>query len=318
MKYFRFAFLIVILASAAWCRADLVDGVKAVVNDKVITYAEIKEFAAPALDALRHQYPEDSPEFQQKQYGVITNSIELLIERQLILHHFDTAGYRLPESAVDELAQQRIRERFGDRITLMKTLQAQGMTYEEFRQNVRDQYVEFELRRRNVNENIVISPFQVENYYKAHEANYKVEDQVKLRRIVLNKTSSDDTNTIVQAQDILQKIRDGASFADMATNYSQDSQAKQGGAMDWMMRSQLRKELSDAAFTLNAGQVSDVIETPEACYILLVEDKKPAYVRPLGEIREEIEKNLRAQKHDQLEKEWIESLRKKTFIRIFA
>jgi parvulin-like peptidyl-prolyl isomerase len=200
----------------------------------------------------------------------------------------------------------------------MKTLQAQGITLEQFRQDVRDQYVEFELRKRNVTESIVVSPFQVENYYKAHQDDFKVEDQVKLRMIVLNKPSSDDTNTLVQAQDLQQKIKDGASFAEMATTYSQGSQAKQGGYMDWITRSALRKELSDAAFALAPGQVSEVIDTPEACYLLLVEEKKSAYVRPLNEIREEIEKNLRAQKHDQLEKQWIESLRKKTFIRIFA
>jgi len=318
MRYFRFAFLIVILASAAWCRADLVDGIKVVVNDKVITYSEIKDFSMPAMDALRRQFSEGSPEFQQKQYGIVTNSIELLIERQLILHYFDTGGYRLPDSAVDQLVDERIRQRFGDRITLMKTLQAEGETYEQFRQDVRDQYVEFELRKRNVSENIVISPFQVETYYRAHQADFTVEDQVKLRMIVLNKPASDDTNTLVQAQEILQKIKDGASFAEMATNYSQGSHANEGGAMDWIARSALRKELSEVAFTLAPGQTSDVIETPEACYLLLVEDKKTAHIRPLSEIREEIERNLRAQKHDQLEKEWIESLRKKTFIRIFA
>lgn len=318
MRKFWSAFLFLMSASALLCRADVVDGVKAVVDDKVITYNEIRDFALPAVDALRHQYPEDSAEFQQKQYSAFTNSLELLIERQLILHYFDTGGYRLPDSAVDELVQERIRERFGDRITLMKTLQAQGETYEQFRQDVRDQYVEYELRRRNVSEGIVVSPFQVENYYKEHQADFKVEDQVKLRMIVLNKPAPDDTNTLAQAQDLLEKIRGGASFAETATIYSQGSQARQGGEMDWITPSALRKELSSVAFALPPGQVSDVVDTPEACYLLLVEDKKEAHVRPINEIREEIEKNLRAQKHNELERTWIESLRKKTFIRIFA
>jgi peptidyl-prolyl cis-trans isomerase SurA len=298
----------------------LVDGVKAVVNDKVITYAEIQDFAMPAIDALRRQYAAtpDSPEFQQRLNDALTNSLELLIERQLILHYFDTGGYHLPDSAVDELVDERIRERFGDRITLMKTLQAEGQTFEQFRKDVRNQYVEYELRRRNVAEGIVVSPFQVETYYQAHQDDYKVEEEVKLRLIVLNKPSADDTNTAAQALDLRQKIKDGASFAEVATNYSQGSEAAQGGEKDWTARSALRKELADVAFTLSPGDLSDVIETPEACYLMLVEDRHASHVKPLAEIREDIEKNLRAQKHDQLEKQWIESLRKKTFIRIFA
>jgi len=71
---------------------------------------------------------------------------EQLVERQLILHDFDTEGYRLPDTVVDELVQERIHERFGDRITLIKTLQAQGQTYEKFRQEVRDQYIVSALR----------------------------------------------------------------------------------------------------------------------------------------------------------------------------
>jgi hypothetical protein len=53
-------------------------------------------------------------------------------------------------TVVDELVQDRIREKFGDRITFMKTLQAQGMTYEQFRQDVRDQYIEYQMRPKNV------------------------------------------------------------------------------------------------------------------------------------------------------------------------
>ena len=64
--------------------------------------------------------------FEQKAIDVFNDGLEQLIERQLILHEFDTEGYKLPDGAVDQMVQERIRERYGDRITLMKTLQAQG------------------------------------------------------------------------------------------------------------------------------------------------------------------------------------------------
>src|SRR5208282_4532555 len=129
--------------------------------------------------------------FRQKLGDALNDGQEQLIERQLILHDFDTEGYRLPETVVDELVQERIRERFGDRTTLMKTLQAQGQTYEKFRKEVRDQYIVSALRAKSI-----ISPYKIETYYLAHQDDFKIEDEVKLRMIVLNKTSSDDTNTV--------------------------------------------------------------------------------------------------------------------------
>jgi parvulin-like peptidyl-prolyl isomerase len=79
----------------------------------------------------------------------------------------------------------------------------------------------------------------------------------------------------------------------------------------------LRQELAEVAFALKPGQVSDVIETPEACYLMLVEQTRPAHVRPLTEVRDDIDKTLRTQEQARLQKQWIESLKKKTFIRYF-
>jgi peptidyl-prolyl cis-trans isomerase C len=135
--------------------------------------------------------------------------------------------------------------------------------------------------------------------------------------IVLNKNSPDDKDARRMADEILTDIKGGASFDQMASVYSQGSQKNQSGDWGWVERSVLRKELADVAFTLKAGQTSGVIETPEACYLMLVEQTRPTHVKPLGEVRDEIEKNLRAQEQATVEKQWIESLKKKTFIRYF-
>ena len=325
MKLFRF---IPLLAAAVGLslplRAELVDGVKAVVSANVVTIAEVDDFVIPAAQALRREYAGDQAGFQQKLDSALNDGLEQLIERQLILRDFDVEGYRLPDTVVDELVQERIRERFGDRITLMKTLQAQGQTFEKFRQEVRDQYIVSALRAKNISpDKIIISPYKVETYYLAHQDDFKVEDEIKLRMIVLNKTSADDTNTLSVAKDILAQIKGGAAFAEMASVYSQGSQRNQGGDWGWIERSKLRQELAEAALPLKPGQVSDVIETPGtgetsgAYYIMLVEDKHPAHVKPLKDVRDDIEVTLRTQLQKQLEQQWIVLLKKKTFIRLF-
>jgi parvulin-like peptidyl-prolyl isomerase len=296
-------------------RAEVADGVKAVVNDKVITYAEVEDYARDAANALRQQYSSQPVVFQQKLNQLLNDALDQLVERQLILHSFDTDGYKLPDGVVDELVQDRIREQFGDRVTLMKTLQARGMTFEQFRDQIRDQYITTALRNQNVQREVIISPAKILDYYQSHQSDYKVEDQVKLRMIVLNKSSANDSNAIRLASEIQSKLKEGATFTEMASIYSQGSQQHQGGDWGWVERPVLRKELADVAFTLTPGQVSEPIDAPDAVYLMLVEDKKGAQPKPLADVRNDIEKTLRTQQQAHLQQQWIDGLKKKTFIR---
>jgi len=298
-------------------RAELADGVKAIVNDTVITLAQVEDFTAPVIETLRRQYAGDPDGYEKAVNAAIGDSLEQLVERQLILHSFDVDGYKLPESVIDDAVQDRIRERFGDRVTMIKTLQAEGMTVEQFRKEVRDQYIEAAMRNQNVSREIIISPYKVQTYYQAHLPDYKVEDEVKLRMITLNKNSDTGANALDRARDILAQIKNGATFDQMAKAYSQDAQQHTGGDRGWVERSVLRNELANAAFALKPGQTSDIVDLPEACYLLHVEDARPAHVKPLSDVRDDIEKILRAQEQTRLENQWIQSLWKKTFIRFF-
>jgi len=298
-------------------RAEVADGIKAVVSEHAITYAEVEDYTRPAVEALRREYATQPDVFQEKLNSALNDSLEQLVERQLILKSFESEGYKLPDSAVDEFVQERIHERYGDRITLMKTLQAQGMTFEQFRKQLREQYIESALRSQNVQREIVISPYKVESYYNAHLDEFKMDDQVKLRMIVLTKSSAEDTNTVKLAREIQSKIKEGTSFTEMASVYSQGSQQHQGGDWGWVEPAKLRPELAATAATLKVGETSDAIDTADSIYLMFIEDKKPAHAKPLTDVRGEIEKSLRAQQQAQLQKKWIDGLKKKTFIRYF-
>ena len=317
MKFFC-AVLLTVILSAGFClrvQADLADGVKAIVNDKIITYQEVRDISAAAIDVLQREYADQPQLFDQKLNDTMNDGLETLIENQLILHEFNTKYNPLPDRAVDELVQDRIHEQFGDRITCVKTLQAEGKTYEQFRQEIRDQFIISQLRYKNLSdEKIVISPYKIQSYYQTHQEEFKIGDQVKLRMIVLNKESSDDTATRQKANDILDQIKKGSSFESLATAYSQDSQ-HQGS--DWIETSVLRKELADAVASLQPGETSGIIETPDNCYILRLDDRRTTHVKSLADVRPDIEKTLRTQAQKDAQQKWIASLKKKAFIRYF-
>jgi peptidyl-prolyl cis-trans isomerase SurA len=297
--------------------SHMVSGVNAIVHDSVITFQEVDIFAAPAVDVAKRQFRGDYDGFNKKVNDLRGESLDQLVQRQLVLHDFEASGYNLPESIIDEAVKDRVRERYGDQRTLAKTLQAQGITRERFRQQMREQIIVEALRSKNVSSEVIISPRKIEKYYNEHATNYAVEDQVKLRMIVLNKSADKDEKARQLADEIVAKLKDGAKFTEMASVYSQGSQRAQQGDWGWGTRSSLKKELADVAFTLKAGEVSPVIETPTAIFIMLVEEIKPAHMRPLNEARDEIEKNLLVDERARLDRQYTDKLKKKTFVRYF-
>lgn len=299
-------------------RAELVNGIKAVVHTSVITRAEVESDVLLLADEYRRLYGRQPEVFNQKIEAAFKESLDQSIERQLILRDFISAGYNLPESVIDEVVQREIKASFGDRATLTKTLQARGITYEKWRQQARERFLVNQLRLKNIYQETVISPYKIENYYNEHKTTYQVEDQVKLRMITLNKGDEDETEAARGlAQEILTKLKAGAAFSEMATIYSQGAQRSQGGDWGWAERKTLRSELADVAFKLKPGELSEVVETPQALFIMLVEDQRISHSRPIAEVREEIEQALLKLERDRLQKKYVEKLRKKTFVRQF-
>ena len=115
----------------------------------------------------------------------------------------------------------------------------------------------------------------------------------------------------------LAKLAGGAKFAEMASVYSEGSQKRDGGDLGWVNRSVLRKEFAEATAKLQPGQRTGVVDLPDACFILQVEEVKASQLRPLAEVRDEIEKTLLNQERSRLQKKYVERLKKKSFVRYF-
>lgn len=363
MKFF--AVLVVCFAASfhASHAAELRNGVMAIVNDSVITFQEVEDYVAEAVDVLKRTYARSQPElFQEKVVQARTDGLEQLIEKQLILDDFKAAGGQLPEAYLEEEVKERIRKQFGDRVTLTKTLQARGVRLESFRKRVHDDIIVNYMRQKNVASAITISPTRIEHYYATNGHKFRVEDQVKLRMIVLNRSAGNSADELMNlSREIILKLNEGTPFAEMASTYSQGSQRRDGGDWGWVERKVLKKGLADIAFTLQPAQRSGIVgvaddeegaywvfeydstgkialgrkysvrdefieakrfdaaggtppPTPHEVYLMFVENKREERVRPLSEVRDEIEKDLIAQERTRLHDKWIDRLKSKSFV----
>jgi len=145
-----------------------------------------------------------------------------------------------------------------------------------------------------------VTPTEVQSYYNGNITQYQTPEQVRASHILLNTAGKDEAAVRKQAEDILQQVKAGADFAELAKKYSEDEGSKpNGGDLDYFSRGRMVPEFEAAAFALEVGQVSDIVKSQFGFHIIKVVDKKPAVTRSLDEVRPQIEEQLKRQRADQ-------------------
>jgi peptidyl-prolyl cis-trans isomerase SurA len=298
--------------------AESVNGIAAIVNDKVITYSEVRDVCEPRERLLRAQYSGD--ELVKKITELRKAALQDLIDRQLIIQAFEKENLAIPNHFIDERVDQVIKENFGgDRHAFIKTMEAQKYTMSKFRDLERDKIIVSAMRAKNVKSNLLIAPSKIEEYYRKHREEFASKAQVKLRMIMIpgRPTSAGSDTQKQMADEIRAKLITGADFDKMAQMYSEDSTRDLGGDWGWIDDRTLSKPLSDVAFKLHPGEISDVINLAGNYYILKVEARQGGEVKPLKDVRPEIEARLRQEQAQQLQEHWLASLRAKAYIKTF-
>jgi len=302
---------------------EVVDGVAAIVNTDVITISQVRELVGERERALREAYV--GPDLIEKVKELRLGALKDLVDRQLILQEFKSMeenGANIPDHVIEDRVQSIIREEFGgDRAAFIRTLQAQGYTLTKFREIEREKIIVQAMRQAKVTDNFVVSPKQIQDFYDKNKDAYSLPEQVKLRMIVLREGTGDiaEGDKLQTAREIRQKILSGAEFERMAQMYSEDEATSDvGGDWGWIERNMLNEQLTKVAFSLKAGETSDVLKIGDSYYILFVEARKNATVKPMAEVRDEIESRLIQQERMKAQQRWIDTLRRKAYIKILS
>jgi len=305
-------------AYAQQAEPEVVDGVAAVVNGEVITYSQVRQVVGPREKLLRAQFHGD--ELLKKVKEARQLALQDLIDRQLILQAFKKENYQIPDHFVEERMHDIIREDFGgDRNTFIKTLEAQNFTEGEFKKMEMEKMIVQAMRSKNVKLQTVASPAKVDDYYKAHRDEFTSKEQIKLRLIMIPSHASDGEAAAqkAMADEIFGKLVNGAEFERMAQLYSEDTTREHGGDWGWVERKTLAAPLEKAAFSLDAGKISNVIEFGGNYYILKVEDRKGGETKSIADVHADIEKKLIQLEAQNLQERWLASLRSKAYIKTF-
>jgi peptidyl-prolyl cis-trans isomerase SurA len=300
---------------------EVLDGMAALVNNDVITFSQVRDIVSARENNARANLKGAAQVEEIKKIRLA--ALNELIDRQLILQEFkkmQVKGAAIPPHVIDEHIDTIIREQFGnDRQAFIRTLAAQGFTLERFRQMEEEKIIIQAMRGQQIKDrgSIVAEP-RIREYYQKNRESYTSEEQMHLRMLVLRKSAGETNPRRRMMEEIREKIISGAAFEDLARMYDEGSsdQANRGD-WGWIGRHTLNETLTKEAFRLKPGQVSQIIDIDGNYYLLYCEAKKAEVSKPLSEVRDEIEKKLIQEDRQKQQREWLDKLRSKAFIKIF-
>jgi len=140
---------------------------------------------------------------------------------------------------------------------------------------------------------VVVPAADVERAYNSNIEQYSTPEQVRASHILFKTDGKDDAAVKAKAEDVLKQAKGGADFAELAKKYSEDeSSAKNGGDLDYFGKGRMVPEFDQVAFTLQPGQISDLVKTQFGYHIIKVVDKKAASTKTLADVRSQITDQL--------------------------
>jgi len=271
---FLLAPLLLLPLEAPAQRLSLVDRIVAVVNKEVITLSELNEAIGAAERQLRRQgtqAPARDVLERQMLERLILDKAQLQLARD--------NGIRVDDTQVDR-AVQRIAEQ--NNLTLSDfraALERDGVAFETFRQDLRDQIILTRLREREVDDKIQVSDTEIDLFLEENNAQSAVRAEYNLAHILVRVPDQASPERIEAARAKAEKARaeaEGGDFRAVAASYSDAPDALQGGAIGWRTGDRLPELFAEAVAKMNPGQVSAVLRSSAGFHVLKLIDRRGA------------------------------------------
>jgi len=293
-----------------------VEDIIARVNDQIITQSDYNR-ALTELDQEGRQRGMSRQQLAAGHKELLRN----LIDQQLWLSkgkELNVTGETELVKRLNELRKQYNLESMDD---LEKAAKDQGVSYEDFKANIRNQIVTQQVMRQEVGERLQMTPGEVERYYQAHKRDYAQPESIRLSEILVAADASDAAKVAAakaKADDVEARIHAGGDFSQLAKSFSDGPTAAQGGDLGQYKRGQLGKVIEDKAFVLKAGECSEPILTRQGYIILKAVQHTTGGARPYKEVEEDVEQAYYMSKMEPAIRAYLNKMRDEAFIQVKA
>lgn len=308
------------LSCLAQSKPVVIEEVIARVNNDAITRGDLEH----ARGQLRQEAEQDCPKCTPEEINAKVdegdkNLLRDLIDNSLLVQQGKDAGISVDADVIKRLDEIRIQ----NNIATMEDLEAQidksGISFEDFKNNIKNQLLQQEVIRHEVGSKIILSHEEVQKYYEDHKDEFVRPELVTLREIFVStdgKPESDMPALRKKADDLLQRVKNGEDFGELAKHFSDGSTAKQGGDLGQFQRGQLAPNIEQAVFGLQRLQTTSVIPTKTGFLILQVGEHYSAGQQPEEKVDGEIQDRLYNEKLRPALRAYLEMLREDSYVQV--
>jgi peptidyl-prolyl cis-trans isomerase SurA len=318
---------LVLLFSGLMAAADIpnsnftvVDEIVAKVNGDIVTKSELDKTAQETLAALQQQQKLRGEELQQaydaREKDVLRNRIDEL----LLVQRAKELDMNVDTQVSKYLADLQRQEKIADPDKFYEMVRQQsGMSFEDFKQKVKQNMMTRQVIGREVASKINIPQSDIEAYYNAHKSEFVREEKVALAEILVSTDGKNETAMAAaekKANDLYTRASKGERFSDLARDNSDAATAPQGGELGAFKKGELNKTIESKVWPMKPGEVAKPMKSDHGWLILKVEDHNKAGQASLADVQDEIREKLYEPKMEPKIREYLTGLRKTAFLEI--
>jgi peptidyl-prolyl cis-trans isomerase SurA len=293
-----------------------VEDIVAHVNDQIISQSDYDRAMKEADDEAKQH----GATMQQISEGH-RDLLRSLIDQQLWLSkgkELSIDGNTELIKRLDEIRKQYNMETLQD---LEKAAKEQGVSFEDFKANIRNQIITQQVMREEVGRRVQITPGEVERYFQQHKQDYVKPESVQLSEILVSTGADpDDAAKIAagkaKADDIEAKLHAGGDFGQLAKSFSDGTTAADGGNFGTFHRGDggLAKVFEEAVFNLKTGQYTDPIRTRQGFIIFKVDEHNPGGVPAYKDVEPDVEQNYYFSRMEPAMRDYLTQMRVEAYI----
>jgi peptidyl-prolyl cis-trans isomerase SurA len=293
----------------------VVEDVIARVNDQIISRSDL-ERAEQQLVQDGQQAGATPAQMEARQKDLLRD----LIDQQLLLSRGKQLSINADAEVIRRLDDIRKQNHLDTMEDLEKAAQQQGVSFEDFKANIRNTIITQQVVRDEVGRHLQMTPAQEQAYYEAHKQEYAQPEQIRLSEILVPTPADASEDVVAQAKakadGIEKQLQAGDKFDALAKQVSGGPTAAQGGDLGTFKRGGLAKVLEDQTFGLKAGQFTSPIRTRQGFVILEVTEHDDAGVPPLKTIEPQIEEAMYTAEMQPALRAYLSKLREEAYIDI--
>lgn len=270
---------------------EVVEDVIARVNNQIITRSEYERSEQQLIDDGNRAHASQA-DIEERLHNLLRD----MVDQQLLLSKGKELGITGDAETTRQLDEIRKQNHLDSMEALEKAATQQGVSFEDFKQRIKDQVISQQVVREEVGRRISMTHSAEQAYYDAHQKDFTVPEQVHLSEILIptpdNATDAQVSAAQAKADEVAAKLKDGANFADLAKSSSGGPTASAGGDLGDFKRGTLGTVLENATFSLPVGGITAPIRTRQGFVILRVDKHQAAGVPPLTQVEPQVQEAL--------------------------